>query len=177
MAYGAYALDDRGYDFSLFESTRGTAVPKEVPVRKRKPQNRNNIIELPEVKVDKAHKRKHNVVGLVIGFILSAITVFAVCTVITGQARLTELNEQVALAQEQLSHAQSINTQTKAKIETSLSSAAVEEYAMSELGMVKATGHQKEYISLSQGDKAEVYIEEEKNVFSQIGDFVSSLWS
>ena len=25
MTYGAYAFDDKGYDFSLFETTRGTA--------------------------------------------------------------------------------------------------------------------------------------------------------
>ena len=42
---------------------------------------------------------------------------------------------------------------------------------------LKANSRQKEYISLSQGDKAEIYMEEEKTVFDEIGAFFSSLWS
>ena len=177
MTYGAYAFDDKGYDFSLFETTRGTAVPKETPKKKRVHRNRNNIIELPEIQIDKSQRKKHNVASLVIGGIITAILVFAVSTVIVGQARLTELNEQVAEAERTLAHSQSIGTQTQAKVEAVLSAASVEEYAVNNLNMVKANSRQKEYISLSQGDKAEIYMEEEKTVFDEIAAFFSSLWS
>ncbi len=177
MTYGAYAFDDKGYDFSLFETTRGTAVPKQAPKKKRAPRRVNNIIELPEVQIDKSQKRKHNVAGLVVGGLLAAVMVFAVGTVIVGQARLTELNEKVAEAQVTLAHTESIGTQTQAKVEAVLSAAAVEEYAVNNLNMVKANSRQKEYISLSQGDKAEIYTEEDKTVFDEIGGFFGSLWS
>ncbi len=177
MTYGAYALDDKGYDFSLFETTRGTAVPKEAPKKRKVNKNKNNIIELPEIQVEKSQRRKHNVAGLVVGGIIAAIMVFAVSTVIVGQARLTELNEQIAVAEKTLAHSQSVGTQTQAKVETVLSAAAVEDYAVNNLNMVKANSRQKEYISLSQGDKAEIYMEEDKTVFDEIGAFFTSLWS
>ena len=65
----------------------------------------------------------------------------------------------------------------QAKMEASLSTAAIEKYAQQHLGMSKATAQQKEYISLSEGDKAEVYLEKKSNVFTEIGDFLGSLWS
>ncbi len=179
MAYGAYMMDNRGYDLSLFETTRGTAVPKSAPVHKhrKKPQAKNNIIELPEINVSKAQRKKYNPVALCAGFVMSAIAVVAIVSIILGQVRLAELNQEIASAETRLSQTQSLHTQMQAKIEASLSAAAVEEYARNELNMVKATNQQKEYISLSQGDKAEIYDEGNRTVFAEMGDFLSSLWS
>lgn len=179
MAYGAYMMDNRGYDLSLFESTRGTAVPKAAPAvkHKRKPQAKNNIIELPEINISKAQRRKHNPMALCVGFVMSAIAALAIVSIILGQVRLAELNQEIASAEEKLSQTQSLHTQMQAKIEANLSAAAVEEYARNELNMVKATNQQKEYINLSQGDKAEIYEDGNRTVFAEMGDFLSSLWS
>ena len=43
--------------------------------------------------------------------------------------------------------------------------------------MSKADSYQKEYISLSQGDKAEVAQEQGANIFDSIAQAVAGLWS
>lgn len=177
MAYGSYAMGNRDYDLSLFETTRGTAVPKTAPVKKKRAKAQNNIIDLPEVQVDKSQRRKHNISGLICGFAVAAVVAVAVGLIISGQVRLAELNQEIATAETKLAHTQSIQTQMQARIESSLSAAAVEKYAREELNMVKATNSQKEYISLSQGDKAQVYDSGNSTVFEEIGETVSSLWS
>jgi hypothetical protein len=43
--------------------------------------------------------------------------------------------------------------------------------------MSKATNSQKEFIQLSDSDKAEVTLSKDKNIFETIAEAVSSLWS
>ena len=93
------------------------------------------------------------------------------------QVQLAEINQQITSAQTALDHSKSEYVQMQARAEALLSTSSIEEYARTQLGMTKATNQQKEYISLSQGDKAEVYTESSDNVFTRIGDFFSSLWS
>lgn len=176
MAYSAYMPSDRGYDLSLFE-TQGTSAPKPSPARARKRKPKNNIVELHTMEFDKESRRKHNVFGLVCGFAMAAVIVLVVGFMIHGQVRLAELNQQIAAAETTLAHSVSEYTQMQAKVEASLSTAVVEEYARTQLGMTKATNQQKEYITLSHGDKAEVFTNSGDNVFSAIGDFFGSLWS
>ncbi|MDO5123591.1 MAG: septum formation initiator family protein [Eubacteriales bacterium] len=177
MAYGSYAVGNRDYDLSLFESVRGTAVPKTAPVKKKRAKAQNNIIELPEIQVDKSQRKKHNVSGLVFGFVMAAVVAVAVGLIISGQVRLAELNQEIVSAETKLAHTQSVQTQMQAKIESTLSADAVEKCAKEKLNMVKATNSQKEYISLSQGDKAQVFSDGNATVFEAIGETVSSLWS
>ncbi|MBQ9742583.1 MAG: hypothetical protein IJV88_02785 [Ruminococcus sp.] len=176
MAYSAYKYSDRGYDLSLFE-TEGTSAPKPAPARARKKKPENNIVLLHQMEFDKASRRKHNVAGLVWGFMMAAVIVLIVGVMIHGQVRLAELNQQINAAETTLSHRVSEYTQMQAKVEASLSTAVVEEYARTELGMQKATNQQKEYITLSHGDKAEVYTQSSESIFTVVGNFFDSLWS
>ncbi|MBQ8001449.1 MAG: septum formation initiator family protein [Ruminococcus sp.] len=176
MAYGTYGTTDRGYDLSLFE-TQGTAARKTAPAKQTKKQPKAKVVKLPEHNFDKAQRRKHNFASLAVGAVVMLVIVAIVGVIIHGYAQVSELNEQIAEAQIVLEHRQSEYIQMSAKVEASLSTAAVEEYARTQLGMTKATNQQKEYISLSQGDKAVVYSDTESNVFTEIGDFFESLWS
>lgn len=176
MAYSAYMTNDRGYDLSLFE-THGTSAPKPAPMKTKKRVRKNNIVELNDVVYDKAERRKHNVFGLVCGFAMAAVIVLIVGVMIHGQVRLAELNQQIAAAEITLSHRNSEHVQMQAKVEALLSTSVVEEYARTQLGMSKAVNQQKEYITLSHGDKAEIYTQGSGNVFSAIGEFFTSLWS
>ena len=176
MAYGAYMNTDRGYDLSLFESD-GNAARKKKAVPKKTYAKHNNVIELSTPMYDKAQRRKHNVGSIVLGIACAAVITLCVGFIIRGQVELTELNQQIASAQVQLEEAKSEYTQMQTKMEASLSTAAIEKYAQENLGMSKATAQQKEYISLSEGDKAEVYTQKKSNVFTEIGDFFQSLWS
>jgi hypothetical protein len=63
------------------------------------------------------------------------------------------------------------------KVEANLSSSAIEEYAESVLGMTKASNTQKEFVSLSGGDKAEVSSQTDENLFTQFIDSIQNLWS
>ena len=63
------------------------------------------------------------------------------------------------------------------KVDSSISTSAVEKYAQENLNMNKAANSQKEFISLSEGDKAEVIISADKSIFERIADAVASLWS
>lgn len=176
MAYSAYMTGNRGYDLSLFE-TSGTAARKPAPKKTKKRQHKNNIVALPEVKADKASRRKHNVGGLVAGFVMATVIAVIVGVIIHGQVQLAEINQQIAIAEKELNNKQSEYVQMQARVEAFLSTAAIEECARTQLGMAKATNQQKEYISLSGGDKAEIYTETKSNIFTEIGDFFGSLWS
>ncbi len=176
MAYGTYGTTDRGYDLSLFE-TQGTAARKTAPAKQKKKQPKAKVVKMPEIQYDKASRRKHNYGAIATGVAFALVVVAIVGVIIHGNAQVAELNEQIAAAQVELDHSRSEYIQMSAKVEASLSTAAVEEYARTQLGMTKATNQQKEYISLSQGDKAVVYSDENANIFTEIGDFFESLWS
>lgn len=176
MAYAAYMNSDRGYDLSLFESD-GNAARKKKAAPARHAEKKNNVIELNVQEYSKSERRQHNIGSLILGFVCAAVITLCVGMIIHGQVELTELNQQIASAQVQLEEKKSEYTQMQAKMEASFSTAAIEKYASEELGMSKATNQQKEYISLSEGDKAEVYTQKQTNIFTEIGEALSSLWS
>ncbi|MGN0502837.1 MAG: hypothetical protein ACI4HN_07915, partial [Ruminococcus sp.] len=68
-------------------------------------------------------------------------------------------------------------TQNQMKVESKLSNAEIEEYAEDVLGMTKASNAQKEFVTLSGGDKAEVSAQESDNLFTQFIDSIKNLWS
>ena len=102
---------------------------------------------------------------------------FIVVSIIHGQVQLTELNQEIANAKTELAEQQSVYTQLQMKVDSSISTAVVEEYARDNLNMNKAANSQKEFINLSEGDKAEVTMTSEKNIFEAIADAFASLWS
>lgn len=177
MAYSSYVTAGRGYDLSLFE-TSGTAAKSPAPKKvKKKQYNRNNIVELPDAVEDKSLRRKHNVAGLMFGFVIASIIVVMVGAIIHGQVQLAELNQEITDAQTELAQSRSEYVQIQARVDASLSTATVEEFARTQLGMEKATNQQKEYISLSEGDKAEIFTEDEGTVFDEVGEYFGSMLS
>ena len=166
MAYSSYVTAYRGYDLTLFE-TSGTAAKAPAPKKVKKKQyiGKNNVVELPDVIEDKSLRRKHNVVGLVFGFALASVIALVVGIIIHGQVQLAELNQEITVAQANLETSRSEFVQIQAGVDASMSTAAVEAYARDELGMMKATNQQKEYISLSGGDKGEIFAEGEGKIF------------
>ena len=91
--------------------------------------------------------------------------------------QLTELNQEIITAKSLLADSQSIYTQNQMKVESKLSNAEIEEYAENVLGMTKASNAQKEFVTLSGGDKAEVSAQESDNHFTQFIDSIKNLWS
>ena len=190
----AYENRNAAYDLSLFDDSTdyvsGTAVPEryegyigkpgctgtsETHERKRR---KNNVVSLPKEELQKNRRRKHNKFKLALGTAGGAVAAVVIGIIIVGQVRLTELNQEVITAKETLANAQSVYTQTQMKLESKLSTSDIEKYAEDTLGMTKATNTQKEFVTLSGGDKAEVSATQESdNIFAQFWNSVQNLWS
>jgi len=114
-------------------------------------------------------------ISAVVAFALAVVVVVGM--IIHGQVQLTELNQQIANANRSLEEKQSLYTQIEMKVDASVSTAVVEDFAKKKLGMSKVANSQKEFVSLSQGDKVEITKSEDKGVIEALAEAISSLWS
>ncbi len=171
----AYMQKNTAYDFSLFEE-KSSAAPKlpEQPLRSPK---KNNVVKISQKQIEKIRRRKHNPVKLISGVTFALAVLFVISTIIVGQVQLTEINQRITAAKKDLDEQQSIYTQMEMKVNENLSASVVEEYAKNELGMSKATNAQKEFVNLSEGDKAVVSAKEQSNIFETIAEAFAGLWS
>jgi len=162
----AFMHNEEAYDISLFETENVNIEENEV--------ERTEELE----KSSKAtQNKKSKVQSIVKGVTCSAVVVSLIGFIICGQVQLTELNQQISDAQTELEEKQSIYIQTQMKVEAKYSSDIVEESAQGQLGMSRADSYQKEYISLSEGDKAEVADAGGSNIFETIANTIAGLWS
>ncbi len=171
----SYITDNEAYDLSLFEEDKAEEV--EIRVKAQKPK-KNNVIKLHSDK-EQGKRAKLHISPLTAFFsvMVTAFVVLSLVAIIHGQAQLTELNREITNAQDELTELESYYTQMEMKVEAKLSPSVVEEYASDELGMSKTETSQKEFISLSDGDKAVVVTEEEKGLWETILDALKSVWS
>ncbi len=172
------------YDMRLFEEEEivsSTKTPEKKQAQKQKKEKLNKHVE-PEKKVEKTEvkrikRRKNNFLNISFAVVLALVVVVVVGLIIHGQVQLTELNQQISAAQKDLEEQQSLYTQLEMKVDASISTAVVEKYAQENLGMSKVSNSQKEFVSLSKGDKVELTEKKSDTVFDAIADAVSSLWS
>ena len=180
------------YDFRLFEDERRAhSAPRSGDSRRRTEERRpvradsrrkvNRAAAKPsserKPKVRRMKRRKSNFLRIAAGIVFGLAAVVIIASIIHGQVQLTELNQEIIDARAELSEKQSIYTQLEMKVDSSITTTAVEQYAKEVLNMSKATNSQKEFIALSSGDKAEVFIKTEKNLIERIIDAITSLWS
>ncbi|MBQ0098019.1 MAG: septum formation initiator family protein [Oscillospiraceae bacterium] len=177
------------YDLRLFEVPREEKNRNTIKGKKEqkhtssaqhesaKTEKQNNVVELSPNTTKRVKRRKSNFFKIGVSFVLAFVVIVAVVFIIRGQVQLTELNQQIADAKADLAEKQSIYTQLEMKVDASISTAVVEKYAQENLGMSKASNSQKEFISLSEGDKAELGLSSHNNVFESIADAFSSIWS
>ncbi len=179
----AYENRNAAYDLSLFDDsfsyTHGTAVPKkeEKESVKKKVKKANNVVTIPQEELHKIRRRKHNPIKIALASVGAAAVTFVIGAIIMGQVQLTELNQEIVNAQALLADSQSIYTQNQMKLEANLSNEEVERYAEDVLGMTKASNAQKEFITLSSGDKAEVTAQANETIFTKFIESIKNLWS
>lgn len=183
----AYENINAAYDLSLFDEdtsyVNGSAVPKrkDDDLHKKQKVKRskaaNKVVTLPEDEINRIRRRRHNPLKLILGGLSGAAVAFVIGLIIVGQVQLTELNQEIISAKSLLADTQSIYTQNQMKVEATLSNAEIEEYAENVLGMTKASNAQKEFVTLSGGDKAEVSAEQSDNIFVRFIDSIKNLWS
>ena len=183
----AFENRNAAYDLNLFDedftSSASSAAPKryEEEEHKKQPKRKANkaskVVKLPEEELHKIRRRKHNPFKLAAGTVSGLAVALVIGTIIVGQVQLTELNQEIITAQSLLADSQSIYTQNQMKVEANLSNAEIEEYAENVLGMTKASNAQKEFVTLSGGDKVEVTAHESENIFTQFVESIKNLWS
>lgn len=147
------------YDFSLFEV---------------EPKEKDNIIKLPKQSKKKRFRSKF--LNMAFVCFSTVIGVSVVSTMVYGQVKLTELTEEINTVSKCLDESQSINTQLEMKVESQLSLKVVEDCAKNQLEMKRTSPCQVEYISLSDGDKAELDLDNKKiNVAERLRDIFLKL--
>lgn len=185
MAY--YSSSSSAYDFTLFEESfdssermRAKADDRQETedggTQQNKSRSKDRRAE-SNAKIKRMRRRRSNIARIAIGVVFGIAVAFIVASIIHGQVQLTELNQQISDAKAQLAEQQSVYTQLEMKVDSSISTSVVEDYAKNNLKMNKATNSQKEFIQLSDSDKAEVTLSKDKNIFETIAEAVSSLWS
>ncbi len=175
------------YDLRLFEreEIRAKTTVSKKPTEKRanhqpKPEKKNNVVDMSSTskpRIKKIKRRKNNFFNIACAVIFAVAVVAVVGLIIHGQVQLTELNQEISSAKRTLEEQQSVYTQLEMKVDASISTAVVEEYAQDKLGMTKVSNSQKEFVSLSEGDKVELTMTDEDTVFEAISQSFSSLWS
>lgn len=181
----SYDNRNEAYDLSLFDESANASSAAALPQRKeqqeqkrrKKLHNGSKIVTLPEEELQKIRRRKHNPLKLTLGSLGGAAVAVVIGIIIVGQVQLTELNQQIINAKTTLANTQSVYTQNQMKVESKLSTTEIEKYAEGVLGMSKASNTQKEFVTLSGGDKAEVSAKKNENIFTQFIDSLKNLWS
>ncbi len=169
------------YDLRLFEEEMLASASKtesvKVDKKEPKPEKQNISGDTHSKHHKRIRRRKSNFIKISGAVVFAVAVVLVVGLIIHGQVQLTELNQQISNAQKSLEEQQSLYTQLEMKVDASISTSVVEEYAQNTLGMSKVENSQKEFISLSQGDKVEIMDDNGKGFWDSLADAFASLWS
>lgn len=166
-----YENKNAAYDLNLFKDNTAEKIDKS------KENKENRVVTLTREQLYGSRIRKHNPFKILIGGLSTAVVTIVVATIIMGQVRLTELTREINATKKALTVSQSTYTQLQMGIQSKMTTSEIETYAENKLGMTKAENAQKEFISLSEGDKAELFDEANKNFFQKIIEAITGLWS
>ena len=173
------AFEDRNaaYDLSLFQETSPRKREQQKPLKKKKPKQKGKVLVISDEMLDKNARRKIKPLKVAVTVLFGAIIAILLVVNIRGRVELTELNQKIMDAEVQLTQQQSIYVQNEMSVNTKYSTDVIEEYAKNELNMSRATNYQKEFVSLSDGDKAEIVTADEPNVFVRVVRAISEILS
>ena len=183
-----YSNHNLAYDFALFEEqSRSPAVnargkkagEKAAADSKQKVNQASADKSRPEKKkgISRLRRRRSNFVRIAAGVVIGLVAVVMIVSIIHGEVQLNEINHEIQNAEADLDALMSRQTELEMQIAEAITTDEVDKFATDNLHMSKATASQKEYFSLREGDKAEVYLKEDKNIIERIVDAIASLWS
>lgn len=165
------------YNLDIFEENE-TAIAEVLPQEEKvKNKKGKRVVNLPKSEIHRIRRRRHNPLKLTLGFMGGVAATLIIATIVVGQVKITELNAQIIDARQNLAETESIYTQTEMSLQSKLTTSDIEQYAENQLGMTKASNTQKEFVTLSGGDKAEVTFQRSENLFTQFIDSIKNLWS
>ncbi len=137
---------------------------------------KSNVVDIPKDKLDKIRTRKFSPIRVFMSFIMVCFVTACIVTIVSGNAKLTELNQKISVATQDLENQESAYTQIDMKLESKYSPNYIEQYAQDSMGMKKTDQYQIDYIKFSQGDKAEIVQEESQNIFESIAKAIEQIW-
>lgn len=135
---------------------RGTAVPKTRPnpSRNAQPVRRPRVIRKTQKQLQEEAKRSRAVALKVVAiafflFLLMGFQIYSHVQVDELDSELNSLNQQISVLK-------SDNTRRNMELNANISLEKVDQYARNELGMVKISDYQVNYVKLSDADAVEV---------------------
>ena len=169
-AYGQGAVyGSLAYDFSnpAIYSESEYASPIEIPVRRESARVASRTAA--------AAKPKLVVAPFAVFGILVAAMIFVVG--IMAQIRLVDISNSAVELNNSIAQLQQEQVKLKIAYESAFNLAEIEEYAISELGMQKASADQVVYIDTSAADKAVVHLASADSFVDKVSDFLTGLVS
>ncbi len=134
-------------DLDLFDVQKNAYVPKEIPKKRiQKPK----LLEPKPVSRAQIAQESRESTKMAIRACAFALSMFlAIGAIIFCHVELTELQLDLTAKQSELSVIESENISLKMKYNSMMSIDKIEEYAQSELGMVKRESYQIDYFDIS----------------------------
>ena len=169
--------ETEAYDLSLFEPAEKKSAEKNKQTDEKN-KKKNNIIKFQTDTITKAQRRKRNPLIILSVALLTVVVAVIAITIVQSNVVLNELNQQILEANKTITQQNNLAAQYQLKVDSKLSSSLVQNYAETKLGMTQAKNAQKKFISLSDGDYAEVIRDDGKNnALETIAEAFTGLWS
>ncbi len=142
------------YDLSLFEPEAAAKPSGEEQTSKTKADSK--VIRLETEEFSRSQRRKRNPIVILSVSLLTLVFAAVFSLIVYNYVVINELNEQILDANGVIANQQNLEAQYQLKIDRKLTDQKVQEYAEQKLGMVHANSAQKQFVSLTDGDKGEV---------------------
>lgn len=169
--------ESEAYDLSLFEPAdkKPAETNRQTDSENKK---KNNVIKFQPGVITKSQRRKRNPLIILSVALLTIVASVVAITIVQSNVILNELNQQILEANKTITQQNNLAAQYQLKVDSKLSSNLVQNYAETKLGMTQAKNAQKKFISLSDGDYAEVIRDDGKNnALETITEAFTGLWS
>ena len=157
--YGTAQLTEEPYAFELFESRAATARAygahgNAAPKRKEEPQYKPVLKKVkPKSAEQKKIEERASRMRIVFMLVFVAVVFGVVCCQISAGAERYELIRKIDAVEADIEIAKSENVRLNAELNSKMSIAKIDSYAVDVLGMTKVESYQVECIDLSKGDR------------------------
>lgn len=139
-----YNKSNTAYDFSRF-------APVELPQEPQIEQKKKASAGKKTVK-----RQKVKPLEVVKWVFISLFVMMSLGSIMVGNIKITQINDQAAKMEKQLDTAKSEQVSLNSKLEARMSMSKVEDYAVNNLGLVKTQSYQIQYVQLTNQDKVQI---------------------
>lgn len=142
--------DGLALDLDLFDNTKNGYVPSE---RKKKKNQAPKVIQSKTISFEQAQTEiKASRIAAIRAAIIALTTLLVLGSLIYSRVMLTNYQSELANQKSALKTAQSENIKLQMQFNSLMSKDKIEEYAQTELGMVKRESYQVRYFDMTEDD-------------------------